>query len=721
MPPRVTVRTRSAAECPYSPCSSSPGAPRRASPVERAGPSACTTGARAGRASQGGGAPRETGGVAGDTGGPPEDRVIRQRSSRAQPVRGRPARRRGTEVGGPPAPTGRGATPAGPGPARRRRPPGWPGWDAGSGPRRRVRRSRPPVRPDRGANPAAGRPPTLPGRRFPGRATRGCSTGHAAPPPRPGPTARRTAAAPSAACRGARCWPPAAAWRMMLAFPGPALVPLAVLGPAALALAVHGRSARGGLWLGPGPGAGLLRAPAVAGPASTSAPFPWLALAVFEALHLALLGAATALTVAPAVVAAVGGRAVGGRRGAARTAGPRRLPLGPAGLQPDRRPAAVPRRLRGSAPGRLRRRPDRHAAGRRRARAGPRLASGRSRSGATGRATPARRRPRRARRRSRWSAPWPGCPLPGRLAHRGRADVDRRGDPGERAARRSGLQRPAPRRAGQPRAAHPRAGRRRGGAASSRSPTSSSGRRTARTSTPTSTPTPPGRSTGPPGPSTRRSWWAPSSQGPGRFISNTAIVWDPEDGPGETYVKRHPVPLGEYVPARSLLPLLQRARSTGSPTCAPGTSPACWTSAAPASATSSASRWSTTGWSPTSPSAGMLVVQTNNATFGRTAESEQQLADEPAAGGRARPHRRRGRDERHLGGRGPGRHRRPLLGAVHPRRLRRGDRPAGLAQPRRAARGRAGVAAHGRSASARWSQWPVRQRRTSRPARPGAT
>ena len=38
--------------------------------------------------------------------------------------------------------------------------------------------------------------------------------------------------------------------------------------------------------------------------------------------------------------------------------------------------------------------------------------------------------------------------------------------------------------------------------------------------------------------------------GPGRFISNTAIVWDPENGPGDTYVKRHPVPLGEYVPAR---------------------------------------------------------------------------------------------------------------------------------------------------------------------------
>lgn len=34
---------------------------------------------------------------------------------------------------------------------------------------------------------------------------------------------------------------------------------------------------------------------------------------------------------------------------------------------------------------------------------------------------------------------------------------------------------------------------------------------------------------------------------------NAGIVWQPDSGPGEFYVKRHPVPFGEYLPGRSLL------------------------------------------------------------------------------------------------------------------------------------------------------------------------
>jgi len=40
--------------------------------------------------------------------------------------------------------------------------------------------------------------------------------------------------------------------------------------------------------------------------------------------------------------------------------------------------------------------------------------------------------------------------------------------------------------------------------------------------------------------------------GPGDGIRNVGLVWDPDKGLVETYVKRHPVPFAEYVPLRSL-------------------------------------------------------------------------------------------------------------------------------------------------------------------------
>jgi len=115
--------------------------------------------------------------------------------------------------------------------------------------------------------------------------------------------------------------------------------------------------------------------------------------------------------------------------------------------------------------------------------------------------------------------------------------------------------------------------------------------------------------------------------GPGRFISNTAIVWDPVRGPGDTYVKRHPVPLGEYVPARSFFRFFsadvdrvtdQRAgREVGVLDMG---------GARLGDLICFEVVYDGLVGDVVDGGAGMIVVQTNNATFGYTDESAQQLA-----------------------------------------------------------------------------------------------
>jgi apolipoprotein N-acyltransferase len=117
-------------------------------------------------------------------------------------------------------------------------------------------------------------------------------------------------------------------------------------------------------------------------------------------------------------------------------------------------------------------------------------------------------------------------------------------------------------------------------------------------------------------------------EGPGDKLRNAGIVWDPATGPGAMYVKQHPVPFAEYVPMRafarrisSQVDLVRRDFAAGDRAGVLRVGPAtvgdviCFEVAYDGLV-----RSTITG------GAGLLVVQTNNATFGMSAESAQQLA-----------------------------------------------------------------------------------------------
>ena len=117
-------------------------------------------------------------------------------------------------------------------------------------------------------------------------------------------------------------------------------------------------------------------------------------------------------------------------------------------------------------------------------------------------------------------------------------------------------------------------------------------------------------------------------QGPGDRLRNAGIVWDPASGPGETYLKQHLVPFGEYVPLRRLARTVTDKVDLVPRDFLPGERPGvlqvgpvllgdviCFEVAY-----DSLVRKVVTGGGR------LLVVQTNNATFGRGGETEQQLA-----------------------------------------------------------------------------------------------
>jgi apolipoprotein N-acyltransferase len=114
---------------------------------------------------------------------------------------------------------------------------------------------------------------------------------------------------------------------------------------------------------------------------------------------------------------------------------------------------------------------------------------------------------------------------------------------------------------------------------------------------------------------------------PGR-LSNVSIAWDPQAGPGAQYVKRHPVPFGEYIPSRGFfrhfsdkVDLVARDFVAGHKVGELQLGPAkvgiaiCFEVA-----------YDSLLRDTVDHGAQLLVVQTNNATFGYTDEASQQLA-----------------------------------------------------------------------------------------------
>ncbi|MDX6313458.1 MAG: apolipoprotein N-acyltransferase, partial [Streptomyces sp.] len=111
-------------------------------------------------------------------------------------------------------------------------------------------------------------------------------------------------------------------------------------------------------------------------------------------------------------------------------------------------------------------------------------------------------------------------------------------------------------------------------------------------------------------------------------VQNEGIVWDPVTGPGASYTKQHPVPFGEYVPYRTeltkvikRLDQIQRDFYPGKKTGVLNIGGAklgdviCFEVA-----------YDEIVHDTVKAGARALVVQTNNATYGRTGQPEQQLA-----------------------------------------------------------------------------------------------
>lgn len=114
----------------------------------------------------------------------------------------------------------------------------------------------------------------------------------------------------------------------------------------------------------------------------------------------------------------------------------------------------------------------------------------------------------------------------------------------------------------------------------------------------------------------------------GEQVQNLAVVWDPVTGPGQTYAKRHPVPFGEYVPAREfLVPVIGRFDRVPRDML-PGTEPGVLTVGPTVAGVVICFE---IAYDPevrdvVAEGGEYIVVQTNNATYGRTGQPDQQFA-----------------------------------------------------------------------------------------------
>ncbi len=119
----------------------------------------------------------------------------------------------------------------------------------------------------------------------------------------------------------------------------------------------------------------------------------------------------------------------------------------------------------------------------------------------------------------------------------------------------------------------------------------------------------------------------PSREDPA-YRWNVGIVWDPQRGPVQMYVKTRPVPFGEYIPFRSVLADLIGRFDRIPADFAPGSAPGVLTAGGVVlgDVICFEVAYDDTVRNVVMAGATLLVVQTNNATFAGTGQPEQQVA-----------------------------------------------------------------------------------------------